>query len=86
MKISELIQQLNSKLKDLGDVEVRSVSGIVEGFGVVSEVLDRRDYRDEGLFSGEVEKGRFVVLEIAKRTILFDENYRDCNDVEGEMR
>ena len=80
MLASELINLLNKKVSELGDVEVRTVAGIIEGFGVIEEVLDRRDYRDETFFSGPVEKGNFIVLEIGRKQIVYGEDYTDDND------
>ena len=80
MLASELINLLNKKVSELGDVEVRTVAGIIEGFGVIEEVLDRRDYRDETFFNGPVEKGNFIVLEIGRKQIVYDNDYADDND------
>lgn len=80
MLASELINFLNKKISELGDVDVRTVAGIIEGFGVIEEVLDRRDFRDETFFGGPVEKGKFIVLEIGKKQIVYDDDYTDNND------
>lgn len=80
MLASELINLLNKKVSELGDVEVRTVAGIIEGFGVIEEVLDRRDYRDETFFRGPVERGNFIVLEIGRKQIVYDKDYADDND------
>ena len=80
MLASELINLLNKKVSELGDVEVRTVAGIIEGFGGIEEVLDRRDYRDETFFSGPVERVNFIVLEIGRKQIVYDEDYADDND------
>ena len=64
MKISELIYNLEKKKEDLGDVQVKCVCPMSEGFRKVKDVLDRRDYHDYTFFGNPIEKGKFVVIEL----------------------